>query len=142
LEQNIINLKNELNEEMNKNKDLEQSIKMKNININELNEIIVKKEKKINILEEKLSRFPFELNEEEKLMSIIFTTLDQKFYYSIICKNTDRFNTIENKLYEAFSEYSETENNFLFNGRKINKVKSLEDNKINDLIILMQIDKI
>lgn len=142
MEQNIINLKNELNEEMNKNKDLEQSIKMKNININELNEIIVKKEKKINILEEKLSRFPFELNEEEKLMSIIFTTLDHKFYYSIICKNTDRFNTIENKLYEAFSEYSETENNFLFNGRKINKVKSLEDNKINDLIILMQIDKI
>ena len=25
------------------------------------------------------------------MMSVIFTTIDQKFYYSIICKNTDIF---------------------------------------------------
>jgi hypothetical protein len=139
LEQNIINLDNlkkELNVEINKNKALEMK------NINELTKIIVEKEKKINILEKKLSRFPFELNEEEKLMSVIFTTMDQKFHYSIICKNTDIFNTIENKLYNAFSEYSETENYFFVNGGKINKVKTLEYNKIknNDLIILNKFD--
>ena len=147
LEQNIINLDNlkkELNKEINKNKDLKKSIEMKNININELNQIIVEKEKKINILEKKLSRFPFELDKDEELMSVIFTTLDQKFHYSIICKNTDIFNTIENKLYSAFSEYSETENYFFVNGGKINKVKTLEYNKIknNDLIILNQIGEI
>ena len=147
LEQNIINLDNlkkELNEEINKNKDMKKSIEMKNIYINELNQIIVEKEKKINILEKKLSRFPFELEEDEQLMSVIFTTLDQKFHYSIICKNTDIFNTIENKLYNAFYEYSETENYFFVNGGKINKVKTLEYNKIknNDLIILNQIDEI
>ena len=144
LEQNINSLKEELNEEIKKRKDLEKNIEMKNNNINDLNNIILEKEKKINILEKKLSRFPFELNEEEKLMSVIFTTMNEKFHYSIICKNTDIFNTIENKLYDAFPEYSETENYFLFKGNKINKVKTLEYNKIknNDLIILKQIDVI
>ena len=73
LEQNIINsdiLKKKLNEEINKNKDLKKSIEIQNIN--ELNKIIIEKEKKINYLEKKLSRFPFELEEEEKLMSVIF----------------------------------------------------------------------
>ena len=137
LEQNINNLKKELNEEINKKKYLEKSIEMKDININELNKIIVEKEKKI-------SRFPFELNEDEKLMSVIFTSFDENFYCSIICKNTDRFDTIENKLYDAYSEYSETENYFTINGKRINKVKTLEYNKIqnNDLIILKQIDEI
>jgi len=144
LKENINSLKKELNEVRNKKKYLEKSIEKKDININELNKIIVEKEKKMSILEKKLSRFPFELKEEEKLMTVIFTTMDQKFYYSIICKNTDIFNTIENKLYDAFSEYSETENYFLLKGNKINKVKTLEYNKIqnNDLIILKEIDEI
>jgi len=73
-------------------------------------------------------------------MSIIFTTLDQKFYYSIICKNTDKFNIIENKLYDAYSEYSETNNFFIVGGITINKVKTLEENKIknSDIILLSQ----
>ena len=134
LEQNIINLKKELKKE--KDKDL-----TKNININKLNQIIVEKENKIKTLEKKLSRFPFELNEREKLISVIFISLDQNLYYSIICKNTDRFDTIEKKLYDVYSQYSETENYFTVNGNKINKLKTLEDNKIknNDLIILNQI---
>ena len=141
LEENIIILKNKLDEKKNNEKDLIKSIEMKNVNINDLKKIIVEKEKNINILETKLKRFPFELNKEEKLMSVIFTTLDQKFYYSIICKNNDRFNTIENKLYEAFSEYSGTDNFFIVNGSRINEMKTLEENKIknNDIIILNQL---
>jgi len=127
-----------LNEEIDKNKDLKKNIEMKDINIKELNQIIIEKEKKINILEIKLSRFPFELKEKDKLMSVIFTSLEEQFYYSIICKNTDSFDTIKSKLYDAFPEYSETENYFTVNGNRINKVKTLEYNKINnnDLIIL------
>ena len=127
-----------MNEEIDKNKDLKKNIEMKDINIKELNQIIIEKEKKINILEIKLSRFPFELKEKDKLMSVIFTSLEEQFYYSIICKNTDSFDTIKSKLYDAFPEYSETENYFTVNGNRINKVKTLEYNKINnnDLIIL------
>ena len=105
---------------------------------NNLYKAIFDKDEEIKILKIKLNRFPFELNENEKLLTVIFTTYDEIFYYSIICKNTERFNTIENKLYDSYSEYSNPENYFIFNGRKINKVKTLEENGIknNSIIIL------
>ena len=102
----------------------------------------MEKDKEINTLKTKLSRFPFELKEGEKLMSVIFTSVDQKINYSIICKNTDRFNNIENKLYDNYSEYAESENYFIVHGKRVIKSKSLEDNKINnnDIIILNKIE--
>ncbi len=103
-----------------------------------LYETILKKDKEIENLKLKLSRYPFPLEEGEKLISIIFFSVDQKITYSIICKNTDKFNKIESKLYEKFNEYSETENYFIHNGNKIKRFKSLEENKIkdNDIITL------
>jgi len=147
LEKQIVDLKNELNKEINKNKDAKENIEVKNINLNELNKeslykMIFEKDNEIKILKAKLSRFPFELNESEKLISVIFTTSEQKFYHSIICKNTDKFNIIENKFYDAYSDYAETENYFIVNGNKVNRAKTLEFNKIksNDIIILYQIE--
>ena len=72
-------------------------------------------------------------------MVINFKSVDQKIQnYSVICKKTDIFNKIENKLYEDNEEYYETANYFTVNGIKIHKNKSLEFNKIknNDTIIL------
>ena len=102
-----------------------------------MNEIF-ERDKEIKDLKVKLSWFPFELKEGERLLSIIFNSVDQKIQYSIICKNTDKFNKIESKLYEYYYEYSESENYFTVNGSKINKFKTLEENKIhdNDIIIL------
>ena len=107
-------------------------------NASELLNAILKKDKIIDELKTKLNRFPFELSQGEKLMSIIFTNTSQKFYYSIICKNTDIFFNIETKLYNAFPEYSEGENFFMVNGMKINRNKTLVDNKIknNNIIVL------
>ena len=76
-------------------------------------------------------------------MTINFTTIDKRIQnYSIICKNTDIFNTIEKKLYEDYEEYYCTQNYFTINGRKIEKCKNLEENNIhdNDAIILNIID--
>ena len=105
----------------------------------ELNKSIVEKDKELKELKLKLSKYPLELNEGEKLMTINFTTIDKRIQnYSIICKNTDIFNTIEKKLYEDYEEYYDTENYFTINGRKIQKCKNLEENNIhdNDAIIL------
>ena len=130
--------------QLNNNKIIEM---MNNKNNQELNinlyKAIFDKDEEIKILKIKLNRFPFELNENEKLLTVIFTTYDEIFYYSIICKNTERFNAIENKLYDVYSDYSNPENNFVFNGRKINKVKTLEQNGIknNSIIILNKIKK-
>ena len=128
----------------NKNiKDIQEISNNLNKNNESLYKTIIDKVEQIKLLQIKLSRFPFELNEDEKLLTVIFTTYDEIFYYSIICKNTQRCNTIENKLYDVYSDYSNPENTFVFNGRKINKVKTLEQNGIknNSIIILNKIKK-
>ena len=141
LEKNISNLKNELK----KNKTEVEKIGNKNLENNSkesLYESIMEKDKEIKNLKLKLSRYPVDLNEGEELMSIIFISVDQKLNCSIICKNTDKFNIVENKLYDYYSELAENENYFTFNGIKINKYKTLEENNIknNNIILLNKFD--
>ena len=75
-------------------------------------------------------------------MSVIFTSVDQKAHYSIICKNTDTIHRLEEELYKEYPEYSETENYFLCNGKVINKFKTFEVNHIKngDTIVLNKRD--
>jgi hypothetical protein len=71
------------------------------------------------------------INEKgDKLMTVIFNSDDQKVHYSLICKSTDKFKDVEQRLYKIYPEFSKTNNYFLANGNTINKSKSLEDNKI------------
>ena len=116
-----------------------QNIKKDKDNSNK--DIIIKElNKEIDKLKEKLSRYPFELSKGEKLLSVIFTSSDQNMYYSIICKNTQKFTELEEKLYNDYPEYSKSNNYFIINGNRVNKTKSLDENKIgnNDIIILTQ----
>jgi len=140
---------NQLNDLLKKNNNNGNSINNNpnNINVNvgnpnDLLQSIIKKDRIIEDLRLKLSRFPFELSEGEKLISIIFTSTDQKIHYSIICKNTDIFYNLELKLYQKYTELSEVENYFTVNGRRVNKTKNLEFNKIkdNNVIILNTLD--
>ena len=140
---------NQLNDLLKKNDNNRNSINnnQNNINVNvgnpnDLLQSIIKKDKIIEDLRLKLSRFSFELSEGEKLISIIFTSTDQKIHYSIICKNTEIFYNLELKLYQKYNELSEVENYFTVNGSRVNKTKNLEFNKIkdNDVIILNTLD--
>ena len=169
LTQKIIKLENDLKEEKIKNKNLEAKIEYlkkeldEKINLNEIliknNEIkkfseknyskeelyniIIEKEKQLKNLKLKISRYPFELKEGEKIMTVNFISVDHLIQnYSLICKNTDIFNIIERKIYEDYKEYYNTENYFTVNGNKINKYKNLDENNIhnNDVIILNIID--
>ena len=51
-------------------------------------------------------------------------------------KKTDNFSKLENSLYEKYHQYRDTENYFLVNGNKLNKHKTLVENKIKDNDIL------
>ena len=135
----------EIIELKNKNKELEQKINnLKNLspenyeknNILELIEEIRQKDKEIKELK---SNLPFELSKGEKLMSVIFISSDQKIHHSIICKNTDKFNRLENVLYnvEEYKEFLNSDNYFLVRGRKINKYLSLDENGIKNSDIIM-----
>ena len=89
-------------------------------------------------LNKQLNRYPIKLKENEKLISVIFTSVDQNIHYSIVCKNTNTINNLEAELYSKFPEYSETENYFLCKGARISKFKTFDHYHIDngDIIIL------
>ena len=94
------------------------------------------KDEELNDLKLKISRFPFELLEGEKMISINFISITQDIRCSIICKNNDIFTTVENKLYNIYPDLKKTENYFIFNGNKIDKYSTLLENKISDNSII------
>ena len=72
----------------------------------------------------------------ERLMAVIVISLDQKVHNAYICKNTDQFNVIERQVYEDFPELKEQENFFLNSGIKINRFKTMDENKIKNSSII------
>ena len=135
-------LKSELNNEKQKYINLKNNIDNKNNTNFNNNSKIIELYTKLEDLNEKLSRYPFELKKNEKMISLIFTSDDKKIHFSIICKNTEKFNKLEEKLYEKYPEYSITNNDFVVNGNRIQKSKTLQENNISnsDIIILNQIN--
>ena len=138
-------LENEKKNNINSNMNIKGLINMNNNSNPYLTKILELKEKlesKDNEIKEIISRYPVELLKGEKLMSIIFVSLDQKIHYSIICKNTDQFIKIESKLYKEYPQYMNSENFFMANGNKINRFISLEENGIkdSDIITLKKFD--
>ena len=141
-ENEIQALKMENNDLVNKIKLLENNSN-NNIPNNDKRTISSKEEVKIkdnknNDNKEINSSNAFDLKKGEFLLPIIFQSVDSKIHYAIICKNTDRFNMIENILYDKYPEYIENENYFFANGIKINKNKTIEQNNIkySDIIII------
>ena len=104
---------------------------------------IMAKDKEIRELKLKLSRYPFTLEEGEKLISIIFQSSDQSLHSSIICKNTDKFHKVEEIICEKNPKFIDTENFFYLNGTKINRNKTIEQNGIkdDDIILLNTFDE-
>ena len=101
-------------------------------------EKLVELYEKIEELKDKLARYPIELLKGEKLISVIFSSLDEKMKFSVISKNTEKLNILVDKLYHDYPEYMESNNIFISNGKKVDIFKSLDENKIHnsDIIIL------
>ena len=162
LKQQIIEWKNQIssndniqkinNNLFNENYQLKQQINQLQKQINSNNNIsnnqnsmdsfiklIKNKEDIINDLNEKLKRFPFILEKNEKLMSVIFSSVNQQINYSIVCKNTDSIYKLEEELYKEYPDLFERRNYiFLSKGNLINKYQTFESNHIKngDTIIL------
>ena len=118
---------------------------MKNIQNNSFDKfinLINEKENIIKDLKEKIQRYPFVLEKNEKIMSIIFSSVNQKVNYPMVCKNTDTIHKLEEKLYEEYPNLSESENYFLCKGKVLDKFQSFEKNNIKDgdIILLNQND--
>ena len=123
--------------------------KIKNPSTQNNQDEIVRLYKKIESLNEiiddlnaKLKRYPFSLEEGERIMSIIFTLVDQKLNYSMICKNTDTINQLELKLYKEYPKLGEKNYYFICNGSVLKKFEKLEKLKIKSgAIIVLNVDE-
>ena len=120
------------------NTNLKEEIKKNNTQNN--SDDIVSLYKRIDDLNKKLCRYPFVLEEGEKILSVIFTSVSQKVNYSMVCKNTDSIYKLEGELYKTFPELSETNNCFLCKGTVVNRFKKFEELKFKngDIIIINQ----
>ena len=144
------------------NKILKESLQKKQINenktidgnedegINIVNDVDFKKKEKllkernklkddINIIEREffyLKRkkiFYENENEKEELIAILFDSTDQEIKkFPMICKKNEKFVFIEQRLYDIFPKYKESNNFFLLNGASINRNYTIEKLKIKD----------
>ena len=112
---------------------------IKNIsNNNKINELMDKLEEKEKEIMELNQIFPFEYVKGDKIFIVTFITLNEDIHYSMICKNTDKFDRLEDSFYNKFPEFKKSINDFLIHDKIIDKSNNLESNNIidNDIIIV------
>ena len=97
-----------------------------------LNEIIKNKDLEINNLN-LLLQHKNDINVKySDIIYIHFILTDQKINCPIKCLKTDTFAEVEEKLYQKYEEYRETNNNFIAKGRIILRFKKICENNIQD----------
>ena len=140
MEKDISNLKNELkntqnslNQKVKEIEDLKIQLKNKEKTIESLNQLF-NKINELNNIKNRVNNNNDDLvnviNPGEKTIAALFISSDEKIQYAISCKNTTPFVRIEEKLYEEYPEYKETDNYFLHGGAVIKRFKTVEENHI------------
>ena len=121
LNETISFLKKQLNDEKNKNKNNFQNMNQQNNN----REITY-------------------INPGEKIMAINFVSMGNQDItnYNIICKNTDLFVRLEEKLNQDFPQFKDYETYFEVRTKRIKRFKTIEENDIrsNDVISVFRIN--
>ena len=115
--------------------DLKLQLQNKEKTIQLLNNQISNKIIELNNLKNKINNNTSDdlinvINPGEKIIAAQFISTDQNITYAIPCKNTTSFVRVEEKLYEVYPEYKETENHFIHNGNVIKRFKTIEENNI------------
>ena len=67
-----------------------------------------------------------------KIMVVNFISMDKKINCGIKCLETDTFAEVEEKLYQKYNEYRDTNNNFISNGKLVLRFKKICENGIKD----------
>jgi len=88
---------------------------------------------KIKELEKEIKKYQtYFLLPGEKLFDIKFISNEHKINFNIVAKNTDKFSKLESYLYDKYPKLKDSENYFLISGKKLNRYRTLDENKIND----------
>lgn len=82
-------------------------------------------------------------NDKNDIINVKFVSSNQDIEYTINCSKNQYFYEIEEKLYEKYPIYRDSNNYFIFEGKVILRFKTIEQNGIKDgiTLILNEIDK-
>ena len=105
-------------------------------------------EDKINALNNPKDKSDLDNNnkksESGKIISVLFMTQGNQdiINYSMACKTTDLFSSLEERLYQDYPNYRNVQKIFMVNANRISRNKTLEENNIknNDIINIFPID--
>ena len=139
----LTKLKNEL-AKANKIIEKQQStIKDLQSKINEYNNTINNYQNKLNQKELELNNLKLQLNNNNsnnlsnndnfklnEMMCVNFISTDQKVHFAVACLKRNTFAEVEEKLYQQYPEYRETNNNFIAIGTQVLRFKTIAENKI------------
>jgi len=90
------------------------------------------KENEINQMKLKIKNNKTNLFSLDDVMIINFVSTDHSINKGIKCLETDTFAEVEEKFYQIYDEFRDTNNTFTINGRTILRFKNLKDNNIRD----------
>ena len=68
----------------------------------------------------------------DDILYIHFISSDQKINSAIKCLKTESFAEVEERLYQQYEEYRETNNNFITKGKIVLRFKKICENNIKD----------
>ena len=101
----------------------------------------------LNNIKDKLDLDNNDINkvkENDKIISVLFMTQGNQdiINYSMACKSTDLFSSLEERLYQDFPKYRNVKKIFMVRANRILRNKTLEENNIknNDIIFIFPID--
>ena len=161
----INNLKQQLNEEKKKNEILSnENKKLKSIitNLNDEINKLKQYEQKNRLLQEEINKKNIEIQKYksdnntdfdegitsvkpgEKIISINFVSMGNQDigHYSLVCKNTELFVRLEERLYDDFPQFKNYETYFEKNTKRIKRFKTLDEHQIKnkDVITVFTVD--
>ena len=128
----LINENNNLKLKLGNSNQLNQINQFNQMNINEINnlrQIIIQKDKEINELKLKIPNSKVYMND---IMVINFLSTDQNIRCGIPCLADDTIAEVEEKLYQQFNEFRNTNNILLFGGNIILRFKKVRENNIHN----------
>ena len=137
---------NEFNRKLNELKNENELLIDKNNDLQNINNEYKSKIKKLESEKDKKNDKK-QLNSfknSDKIMSVNFVSMGSMdiAHYSLVCKDTDLFVRLEERLYEDFPQFKNYDNYFEVNGKRILRFKTLAENGIenNDIINVFTID--
>ena len=167
-EKNLINEINKMKEELEKYKNENKKLKNDLVKANKIIENLQKNQKEnsnikflqdenknlknqLYLKENEINQMKLHLKNNTKndplfklddIMEINFISSDNSIHKGIKCVETDTFAEVEEKLYQIYDNFRDTNNMFTINGRPILRFRNLKENKIRDgdKVLLLKIE--